>query len=66
MQQDVNLNSSITIPAGAILVIPLHLVQMEASTWGNDACQFNPNRFLKKDINFEEILAAAHKGSNGT
>ncbi|XP_052163009.1 uncharacterized protein LOC127780099 [Oryza glaberrima] len=65
LQQDVNLNSSITIPAGAILVIPLHLVQMEASTWGNDACQFNPNRFLKKDINFEEILAAAHKGSNG-
>ncbi|EEE67682.1 hypothetical protein OsJ_25331 [Oryza sativa Japonica Group] len=65
LQQDVNLNSSITIPAGAILVIPLHLVQMEASTWGNDACQFNPNRFLKKEINFEEILAAAHKGSNG-
>uniref|UniRef100_A0A0E0LP14 Cytochrome P450 n=1 Tax=Oryza punctata TaxID=4537 RepID=A0A0E0LP14_ORYPU len=65
LQQDVSLNSSITIPAGAILVIPLHLVQMDASTWGNDACQFNPNRFLKKDINFEDILAAVHKGSNG-
>ncbi|KAG8079532.1 hypothetical protein GUJ93_ZPchr0007g4073 [Zizania palustris] len=64
LQHDFNLNSSITIPAGAILVVPLHLVQMDASTWGNDACQFNPNRFLKKEINLEEILAA-HKGSDG-
>uniref|UniRef100_J3MNI8 Cytochrome P450 n=1 Tax=Oryza brachyantha TaxID=4533 RepID=J3MNI8_ORYBR len=65
LQQDVNLNSSITIPAGAILVVPLYLVQMDTSTWGDDACQFNPNRFLEKNINLEEILGTAHKGSNG-
>uniref|UniRef100_A0A0D9X264 Cytochrome P450 n=1 Tax=Leersia perrieri TaxID=77586 RepID=A0A0D9X264_9ORYZ len=66
LQQDVNLNSGITIPAGAILVVPLHLVQMDTSTWGNDACQFNPNHFLKKDINLEEIVAPAQKSSNGS
>ncbi|KAE8817442.1 hypothetical protein D1007_04865 [Hordeum vulgare] len=64
MQHDLTLKSSITIPAGAILVVPLHLVQMDASIWGNDACQFNPNRLLQKDIDLGEILAA-HKGSNG-
>jgi hypothetical protein len=47
---DLTLGSGITVPAGAILVVPLHLVQMDASVWGNDAGQFNPHRFLKKDI----------------
>ncbi|KAM3364328.1 hypothetical protein ACQJBY_014580 [Aegilops geniculata] len=64
MQHDLTLKSSITIPAGTILVVPLHLVQMDASIWGNDACQFNPSRFLQKDIDLGGILAA-HKGSNG-
>jgi cytochrome P450 len=38
------------VPAGAILVVPLHLVHMDASVWGNDAGQFNPHRFLEKDV----------------
>uniref|UniRef100_N1QQP1 Cytochrome P450 78A3 n=1 Tax=Aegilops tauschii TaxID=37682 RepID=N1QQP1_AEGTA len=64
MQHDLTLKSSITMPAGAILVVPLHLVQRDASVWGNDACQFNPSRFLQKGIDLGGILAA-HKGSNG-
>ncbi|XP_062187196.1 uncharacterized protein LOC133890710 [Phragmites australis] len=63
LKQDLTLESSITVPAGAILVVPLHLVQMDASMWGNDADQFNLHRFLKKDIDLGEILAAP-KGSN--
>ncbi|PNT74652.1 hypothetical protein BRADI_1g19670v3 [Brachypodium distachyon] len=64
LRHDLTLKSSMTIPAGALLVVPLHLVQMDVSIWGNDACQFNPSRFLQKDIHLGEILAA-HKGSNG-
>ncbi|KAM0866014.1 hypothetical protein ACQ4PT_042898 [Festuca glaucescens] len=63
LQHDLTLKSSIIIPAGATLVIPLHLVQMDVSVWGHDACQFNPSRLLQKDIDLGEILAA-HKGSN--
>jgi hypothetical protein len=47
---DLTLGSGITVPAGAILVVPLHLVHMDASVWGNDAGQFNPHRFLEKDV----------------
>ncbi|WVZ66876.1 hypothetical protein U9M48_016039 [Paspalum notatum var. saurae] len=60
LQHDLTLGSGITVPAGAILVVPLPLVQMDASVWGNDANQFNPHRFLKKDIDL-----GAPKGSNG-
>ncbi|OEL34614.1 hypothetical protein BAE44_0004364 [Dichanthelium oligosanthes] len=64
LKHDLTLGLGITVPAGAILVVPLHLVQMDASVWGNDAGQFNPHRFLKKDIDLGDILAAP-KGSNG-
>jgi len=64
MQHDLTLKSSIIIPARAALVVPLHLVQMDVSIWGHDACEFNPNRLLEKGIDLGEILAA-HKGSNG-
>ncbi|KAL6657079.1 hypothetical protein ACP70R_004859 [Stipagrostis hirtigluma subsp. patula] len=63
LKHDLTLGSSITIPAGAIIVVPLHLVQMDVSLWGNDGYQFNPHRFLK-DIDIGEILAAP-TGSNG-
>ncbi|XP_062189231.1 uncharacterized protein LOC133892457 [Phragmites australis] len=64
LKHNLTLEASITVPAGAILVVPLHLVQMDVSMWGNDAYQFNPRRFLKKGIDLGEILAAP-KGSNG-
>lgn len=36
------------MPAGAIMVVPVQLVQMDSSSWGSDASQFNPYRFLSK------------------
>ncbi|XP_034582396.1 uncharacterized protein [Setaria viridis] len=64
LKHDLTLGLGITVPAGAILVVPLHLVHMDASVWGNDAGQFNPHRFLKKDVDLGDILAAP-RGSNG-
>jgi len=53
------LKSSITVPAGAILVVPLQLVQMDNSVWGDDACQFNPHRFISSSIDQEGNVAEA-------
>ncbi|KAL6841876.1 hypothetical protein ACP4OV_028388 [Aristida adscensionis] len=64
LKHDLALESGITVPAGAVLVVPLHLVQMDVAIWGNDAYQFSPHRFLKNDIDLGEILAAP-TGSNG-
>ncbi|AQK79043.1 Cytochrome P450 78A7 [Zea mays] len=61
-KQDLTLGSGVTVPARSILIVPLHLVQMDASVWGDDADQFNPHRFLKRDIDLGEILGAP-KGS---
>ncbi|GJN10849.1 hypothetical protein PR202_ga28982 [Eleusine coracana subsp. coracana] len=80
LEHDLTLESGITVPAGAVLVVPLHLVQMDNSMWGSDAGQFNPQRFLEKDVDIGGILhyllflilllivteiLAAPKGSNG-
>lgn len=62
LKHDLTLGSGVTVPARSILVVPLHLVQMDASVWGDDADQFNPHRFLKRDIDLGEILGAP-KGS---
>lgn len=35
------------LPAGAILVVPVQLLQMDSNSWGQDVDTFNPNRFLK-------------------
>lgn len=40
--------SGVIIPAGTVLVVPIQLVQMDDSSWGNDAGEFNPYRFLSK------------------
>ncbi|KAH8512609.1 hypothetical protein H0E87_006041 [Populus deltoides] len=34
--------------AGALLVVPAQLLQMDGSSWGSDASKFNPYRFLSK------------------
>jgi hypothetical protein len=44
---DLALGLGITVPARSILVVSLHLVQMNASVWGDDADQFNHHRSLK-------------------
>nr|CAB3458796.1 unnamed protein product [Digitaria exilis] len=64
LKHDLDLGSGITVPAGAILVVPLHLMHMDASVWGSDAGQFNPHRFLKKDVDLGDILSTP-SGSNG-
>ena len=51
------LGSGVTVPARSILVVPLHLVQMDASVWGDDADQFNPHRFLKRDIDLGGLFS---------
>ncbi|XP_043722707.1 protein LUTEIN DEFICIENT 5, chloroplastic-like isoform X2 [Telopea speciosissima] len=48
LKHDLNLQEGITVPAGAIMVVPVQLVQMDGSHWGSDANQFNPYRFLSK------------------
>ncbi|KAH7654876.1 Unspecific monooxygenase protein [Dioscorea alata] len=45
---DLRLETGITVPAGAIIVVPPELVHLDNSIWGKEACQFNPNRFLSK------------------
>uniref|UniRef100_A0A0D6R0P3 Uncharacterized protein n=1 Tax=Araucaria cunninghamii TaxID=56994 RepID=A0A0D6R0P3_ARACU len=47
LKQDMHLKKGITVPAGAILAVPIQLVQMDACKWGEDADIFNPERFLK-------------------
>ena len=46
--EDLNLENGVTIPAGAVLVVPVQLVQKDGSCWGSDANEFNPYRFLSK------------------
>ncbi|XVF00163.1 hypothetical protein REPUB_Repub03eG0261500 [Reevesia pubescens] len=48
LKHDLRLESGVIIPAGAILVVPVQLVQMDDSSWGNDAGKFNPYRFLSR------------------
>ncbi|XP_030540445.1 taurochenodeoxycholic 6 alpha-hydroxylase-like [Rhodamnia argentea] len=45
---DLHLKSGTTIPAGAVLVVPVQLVQMEGLSWKNDCSEFNPYRFLSR------------------
>lgn len=46
--QDLTLKNGVTIPAGTVVVVPIQLVQMDNCSWGIDASQFNPYRFLSK------------------
>ncbi|KAL2337276.1 hypothetical protein Fmac_011722 [Flemingia macrophylla] len=46
MKHDLNLATGVTIPAGAVLVVPVELVQKDGFSWGSDASDFNPYRFL--------------------
>lgn len=48
LTQDLELKNGLSIPAGAMLVAPIQVVQMDESNWGSDAGQFNPYRFLWK------------------
>ena len=45
---DFDLKNGLHIPAVALLVAPLQLVQMDEFNWQSDAGKFNPYRFLTK------------------
>ncbi|KAG6554855.1 hypothetical protein Mapa_003438 [Marchantia paleacea] len=47
LEKDVKLGQGMVLPAGAILVVPVQLLQMDSNSWGQDVDTFNPNRFLK-------------------
>ncbi|KAI4323594.1 hypothetical protein L6164_023187 [Bauhinia variegata] len=46
LKHDLSFENGVTIPAGAILAVPVNLVQTDDSNWGSDATDFNPYRFL--------------------
>ncbi|XP_058722143.1 cytochrome P450 81F1-like [Vicia villosa] len=46
MKQDLKFATGVTVPAGAVLVVPVQLVQKDDFNWGKDASDFNPYRFL--------------------
>ncbi|RDX61281.1 11-oxo-beta-amyrin 30-oxidase, partial [Mucuna pruriens] len=46
LKHDLSFATGVTIPAGAVLVVPIELVQTDDSSWGTDASGFNPYRFL--------------------
>ncbi|KAK7322559.1 hypothetical protein VNO77_25945 [Canavalia gladiata] len=46
LKHDLSFATGVTIPAGATLVVPVELVQKDDSSWGRDASDFNPHRFL--------------------
>ncbi|KAF8009975.1 hypothetical protein BT93_J0834 [Corymbia citriodora subsp. variegata] len=48
LNADLHLKSGTTIPAGAVLVVPVQLVEMEGLSWKNDSSEFNPYRFLSR------------------
>ncbi|XP_030462013.1 uncharacterized protein LOC115681939 isoform X2 [Syzygium oleosum] len=65
LNADLHLKSGTTIPAGAVLVVPLQLVQMEGLNWKNDSSEFNPYRFLsraEKGFLSAQLTGAAEDG----
>ncbi|MED6159707.1 hypothetical protein PIB30_044711 [Stylosanthes scabra] len=42
LEHDLSLSTGVTIPAGAVLVVPIQLVQTDDTSWGSDASDFNP------------------------
>ncbi|XP_008231615.1 PREDICTED: alpha-humulene 10-hydroxylase-like isoform X1 [Prunus mume] len=56
LKHDLNLKSGVTIPAGAGLVVPIQLVQMDDCSWGSDDNEFNPYRFLSKPGKGSDIM----------
>ncbi|XP_031371615.1 cytochrome P450 4F11-like isoform X1 [Punica granatum] len=60
LENDLHLKCGAIIPAGAVLVVPVQLVQMDGSSWGKDATEFNPYRFLS--IAQGRSVSAYHTG----
>lgn len=64
LKHDFTLETGLIIPAGAVVVVPVQLVQMEDASWGQDAAEFNPYRFLSKTGNgSNSVLNASATGA---
>ncbi|XP_051123911.1 cytochrome P450 734A5-like [Andrographis paniculata] len=61
LQHDLCLKNGIVIPAAAIVVVPVQLVQMDSLYWGNDASKFNPCRFLSLHDGKTEFLTVPNE-----
>ncbi|KAB1226678.1 hypothetical protein CJ030_MR1G008473 [Morella rubra] len=63
LKHDFSLKTGATIPAGAVLVVPVQLVQMDDSSWGKDAHEFNPYRFLSKARDGSDLMLNPSTGN---
>ncbi|XP_054815984.1 3,9-dihydroxypterocarpan 6A-monooxygenase-like [Prosopis cineraria] len=64
LKHDLSFATGVTIPAGAVLVVPIQLVQMDDSNWGSNASDFNPYRFLSNaGKGSKVVLDATNTGS---
>ncbi|XP_010557898.1 PREDICTED: cytochrome P450 4A25-like [Tarenaya hassleriana] len=68
LKHDLCLKNGTTIPAGAIVVVPVQLVQTDPSIWGCDATKFNPYRFLSQasDTVHDSSLTGSQKDEGET
>ncbi|KAJ3683874.1 hypothetical protein LUZ60_014101 [Juncus effusus] len=60
LNSDIRLENGVIIPAGALVVVPLHLVHTDISIWGEDPLQFNPLHFVSSETKLKE---ASYKDS---
>ncbi|KAH0468769.1 hypothetical protein IEQ34_002001 [Dendrobium chrysotoxum] len=63
LNHDLKLKSGITVPAGAIIVVPLPLVHMDYSVWGKDADQFYPQHFIPMTCSHKDGTLDEHEAS---
>eukprot|EP01018_Ginkgo_biloba_P006070 Gb_25378 [translate_table: standard] len=66
LKHDLKLRNDLTVPAGAILAVPIQLVQTDAFYWGSDASIFKPERFFEQKtvcINLAKIETSVEKMS---
>ncbi|KAG6618183.1 cytochrome P450 72A397-like [Carya illinoinensis] len=63
LKHDFKLETGVTIPARAVLVVPVQLLQMDDSSWGQDASEFNPYRFLSKAGNGSDLVLTSSTGN---
>ncbi|KAJ7530406.1 hypothetical protein O6H91_14G002700 [Diphasiastrum complanatum] len=47
LDHDLKLSPSTIIPAGAVIALPVKVMNMDVQIWGHDVHEFNPDRFLQ-------------------
>ncbi|KAF8349818.1 cytochrome P450 [Amanita rubescens] len=55
-------SSHLTIPKGTVLSIPVNVIQLDPSMWGDDAKSFRPERWLDQGSNIRRNLLAFSEG----